>query len=421
MKLYFETYGCTSNRADTEIMEGLVEDSHEIVGRPEDCDVAVINSCGVIDGTTRKVMRRVREMKGAGKRVVLAGCLPRIDPDSLQDCRPDFVLGPDSIGSIGDVLGSLEDGNDGGSVQTLKVTGFDKAAARRRPDGSVIRAIPIAEGCLGGCSYCGTRFARGRLHSYAPESIEAGVRSALSWGCREIQLTAQDTGAYGADIGTDLAELINRVCMVEGDFRIRVGMMNPAHLMGFLDDLIEAFANEKVYKFLHLPVQSGDDRVLQDMRRGYGVEEFTEIVQRFRKAHPGLTLSTDVIIGYPTEDEEAFERTYRLIERIGPDILNITRFSPRPGTPAARLRDMPDRIKKERSRRMSILAREVSSQINRGYVGREEQVLVTEYGKKGTLLARTHSYKQVVLREGVPGEFRRVRIKDSTAHYLVAG
>jgi tRNA A37 methylthiotransferase MiaB len=197
-------------------------------------------------------------------------------------------------------------------------------------------------------------------------------------------------------------------------------MMNPSSISKNTSDLIEAYGNEKVYRFLHIPLQSGDDEILSDMRRGYRVENFKGIVEEFRKRIPGLTLSTDVIVGYPLEDETSFSKTYRQIKKIQPDILNITRFSPRPNTPASTLCDMPDWIKKERSRKLSSLARQISTEHNQEYVGRVERVLITGIGKNNSLLGRTDSYRQVVLKSGRIGEFKKVKIKDSRAHYLIA-
>jgi tRNA A37 methylthiotransferase MiaB len=155
------------------------------------------------------------------------------------------------------------------------------------------------------------------------------------------------------------------------------------------------------------------------MNRGYTVQDFIAIIRAFRKEIPHLTLSTDVILGYPTESEDQFLKTYQVIENIRPDILNITRFSSRPNTQAAALKDLPDRIKKERSRKMSSLAKKISLEINKEYLGKEEEVLITGIGRNTTLLARTKSYKQVVLGNGRIGEFRTVRIIESKAHYLV--
>jgi tRNA A37 methylthiotransferase MiaB len=156
------------------------------------------------------------------------------------------------------------------------------------------------------------------------------------------------------------------------------------------------------------------------MQRGYLIEEYKRVISKFRRAIPDLTLSTDVIIGYPNEDEESFMKTHRAIEAIKPNILNITRFSPRRNTKAASLKDMPDRIKKERSRKMSILAEGISKRLNENYVGTWQEVLITETGKKGTLLGRTSSYRQVVLRMGDMGEFKKVKIIDAKPNYLVA-
>jgi MiaB/RimO family radical SAM methylthiotransferase len=196
-------------------------------------------------------------------------------------------------------------------------------------------------------------------------------------------------------------------------------MMNLSHVAPIIDNLIESYQDEKVYKFLHLPLQSGDDEILESMHRGYTVREFRAIVGRFREAFPELTLSTDVIIGYPTESEKSFSKTISLIEEIVPDVLNITRFSPRPNTEAARLKDMPDRVKKERSRTMSSIAKRIALENNKKYVGRKVDVLITQHGKNGTFLARTCTYKQVVLKKGKVGDFTQVTINNAHPHYLI--
>ena len=189
-----------------------------------------------------------------------------------------------------------------------------------------------------------------------------------------------------------------------------------------------AYGSDKVFKFLHLPVQSGDDAILESMRRQYTVSQFEEIVCRFRRAFPEITLSTDVIVGFPGESEEQFEATMELIRRVRPDIVNVTRFSPRDGTPAA---TMPGQIVgwkvKERSRRLTRLRFQIARETNERFIGREASVLVTEPGKPGTVLARTPEYRQVVLREPAAiGEFLRVKIDgarptDLSGHLLTNG
>ncbi len=414
LKVFFETFGCTSNQADTGIMKSLLENSHHLVSSRRDCDVVVINSCAVIDRTERKVLKAAKAARAEGKKVVLAGCLSRINPDAVSRFKPDSIVTPDSI----DLIGPAVDGAVKGGFTAASTHRVDKASLRD-VKGQLIGAIPIAEGCLGLCSYCGTRFARGRLRSFSQQSIIAAVKRAVMSGAGEIQLTAQDTGVYGMDTGPRLPELLNQVCTVNGDFKVRVGMMNPTYAAPILEGLIQAYECEKVYKFLHLPLQSGDDAVLAHMKRGYRVDDFIGVVARFRKAFAGFTLATDVIIGYPTEDEAAFEKTLSIVEELRPGVLNITRFSPRPMTSAAMLKGLTDRVKKERSRRMSKLAKKIFLENNENFLGQRMEVLVTELGKNGTFLARTDGYKQVVLDSGVLGEVREVEIIDAEAHYLI--
>lgn len=413
MRVYFETYGCTMNQGDTEIMRGIVSREHEVVDDPLKCDVAVINSCGVVQRTENKVMRSERNLRGMGKKVLIAGCLPRINFSAVQNA--DGILSPGNLDLIEEALEAVVKGD---RFVNLNHHRLEKTCLPRCRNEGVVAVVPISEGCLGSCSYCATKNARGRLRSFEPGGIIRDVREALSQGCREIQLTAQDTAAYGVDIGESLPGLLQALAEVEGEFRIRVGMMNPENALPIYKELMECFSSEKLYRFLHLPVQSGDDSILESMNRDYTVKEFAWMADTFKKL--GGTLSTDVIVGYPGEDEESFLRTYEVIEDIRPDILNIKRFSPRPGTRAARLRDMPGRIKKERSRSLSRLHSRIGMELNREFIGGRFIVLVTEEGKKSTMLGRTDSYKQVVLGKGFLGEFKKVTVKNATSTYLVA-
>ncbi|HTD81359.1 MAG TPA: radical SAM protein, partial [Thermoplasmata archaeon] len=229
---------------------------------------------------------------------------------------------------------------------------------------------------------------------------------------RDIKLTGQDTAAYGMDTGTSLAELLNAITRIPGEFRVRVGMMDPLTALPILDDLIRAYSPGTVYKFLHLPVQSGDDGILDAMKREHTVAEFERIVAEFRRAIPEVSISTDIIVGFPGETEEAFDRTMDLLRRVRPDTVNITRFSPRAGTPAATMRDQVQGWRvKERSRRLTRLRMAIAREIHESFVGRELAVLTTEPGKAGTTLARTDAYRQVVLPSEEPiGEFGVARI-----------
>jgi len=287
--------------------------------------------------------------------------------------------------------------------------------------GGITEILPVAQGCLGRCTYCITRLARGPLVSYDPDGLLEHTRNAVSSGCREILLTAQDTAAYGLDRRTDLGRLVGGICSVPGDFRIRVGMMNPDNLGRIIDSYLSSWLDHKVYKFLHLPVQSGSDDLLERMGRGYSVEDFLRMVRRFREAFPDMTLSTDVILGFPGETEEDYLMTRDLVETVRPNILNITRFSPRPGTPAFSSRDrVPGCKVKKWSRDLTGLRFEISGDVYRRLRGRVERVLITEIGKDGAVIGRTDTYWPVVIPEEVPlGNFIEVELIDSAPTHLV--
>ncbi len=415
MKVYFETYGCTMNQGDTEIMMGLVK-NHKIVNNAQDSEIIIMNTCGVIEYTERKIIKNTKKYQAQGKKVIISGCLPKINPDVIEKTSPDAIISARSLGSINNAIETVKRNRQ--FIQVKNNNPIKSNTTKRRTQ-HPIAIVPISEGCLGRCSYCGTRFARGRLRSSPISSIVKETEKCVSHGFKEIQLTAQDTGAYGMDNDERLPSLLKEICKILGDFRVRVGMMNPEHVLKIQDNLIEAMQDEKIYNFLHLPLQSGDDKILQDMNREYTVKDFQRILERFRENLDQLTFSTDIIVGYPTETEEAFQKTYKIIEKTRPDVLNIKRYSKRPNTPASKLKDMPDRIKKDRSRLLTRLHQEIGEKNNGKFVGKKYRILITENGEK-SMKARTDTYKQVVLEKGELGGFLTVKIKDATASYLIA-
>ncbi|RLG34280.1 hypothetical protein DRN80_03585, partial [Methanosarcinales archaeon] len=268
--------------------------------------------------------------------------------------------------------------------------------------------------------------ARGRLKSQSPDRICRALKSAVAAGVKEIRVTAQDCAAYGfdrMDTAVKLPELLRMLTEVEGDFRLRIGMMNPFTLLRIIDkhELLEAFESDKVFKFFHIPVQSGSDKVLSDMRRNYKAADFIEIVRRIRRRFHYCTICTDFIVGFPTEGEDDFQASMQLLEEIKPEKVNITRFSPRPGTEASKLKDMLARDKKIRSRIMSATYHRIALAANNQLIGAELPVLVTERGDKGGVIARDPSYKTIIIEEDLPpGSFHKVRVKDARSTYLVA-
>jgi threonylcarbamoyladenosine tRNA methylthiotransferase CDKAL1 len=402
LKVFVEAHGCTQNYGEARLMtEALVERGHTVTHSEEDADAHVLVTCTVIETTERAMVRRMGELAAYDKPLVVAGCMAVAQRERVLATVPRAkLLPPRKWPQIVDLLGAGTACGDRAAELESESLGWRDAI------------VPVAQGCAGRCTYCITRVARGRVSSYPIDAIVAVVRRHVDRGVREIKLTGQDTAAYGRDTGPNLADLLKAIDDIPGAFRVRVGMADPLTVYPIVDQLIRAFRSPKVFSFLHLPVQSGSDATLEAMKREYTVEQFEEIVSRFRGAFPDLTLSTDAIVGFPGETDADFESTMQLVERTRPDIVNVTRFSARAGTPAA---TMPGQVVgwrvKERSRRLTRLRFEIAQRANSRLVGRETVALVTEPGKARTTIARTPEYRQVILPGVAPiGEFVRVRI-----------
>lgn len=286
----------------------------------------------------------------------------------------------------------------------------------------VIGITQILEGCLGNCTYCMTRYAKGGLFSYPKEKIIENVKNDLKNGCREIWLTSQDNGAYGLDEGNaELPGLLNEIASLKGKFFLRLGMMNPNHALNILDKLIECYKNDKMFKFLHVPLQSGSDKVLRDMNREYKSKDFIKIIKKFKKEFPNLTISTDIIAGYPTEKEGDFYDTLNVIREIRPSVLNISKFWPRQKTTAAKLEQLDANVIKKRATEAMNIHREIAFEENKKMIGWQGACLVDRHGFGDTFLARNTGYKLIILRgKNLLGKFLNVKITRAMPHYVFA-
>lgn len=410
MKIQIETYGCAMNQADSEFIVGMLKGhGHEISA---DADIIVVNTCVVKSPTENKLMKRLRELDGAGKKVIVTGCLPSARPDvSAQFPRFSFI--GTNVGEIATAVSSVSKGE---RFIGINEPG-DKVCIPKIRKNPVVDIVPIAQGCQGSCNYCIARIARGELRSFPAAQILKQIEGAVKEGAKEVWITAQDTGAYGLDTNSGLPKLLRGIVKIPADFKARIGMMNPNHALKFTDELIEIYRNDKIYKFLHLPVQSGDDGVLADMGRQYTVSEFESIVERFREIN--TTISTDVIVGYPTETEEAFQNTIALIDRFRPDVLNISRFWSRPGTKASTLKQLPGRETKRRSRIMNDVFKRVGKEQNKKWLGWKGPALVSEGNDDGTFTARNYAYKPIVVAGNeLLGKTVQVKVTECTYYDL---
>ena len=419
MKVFIETYGCSANVNDSEIMAGLLcKGGHSIARTAEEADAVIVNTCTVKGPTEAKIRNRIRQLRtDSGRMLVVAGCMAEAQTETVRKLAPEAAI----IGThkIDEIAGAIE----GRTALAVGEGRVNKAALPKVSVNSGISIIQINEGCLGACSFCITKLARGNTFSYPMGTIRNSVEEAVKSGCREIWLTSQDTGTYGLDRRADLPRLLHEICNVNGDFFIRVGMMNPTLANHLLQPLIDAFKNGKVFKFLHIPLQAGSSKVLAAMKRGYTIETFRKIVSDFRRQLPGVTIATDIICGFPTETDEDFEETIAVIEEVKPDVINISRFWPRPGTTAAGMRRLPDGVVMTRSRRAHHLARRLALENNRQWLGWEGRIILNENGKKqGNFIGRNFAYKPVVVNGAgmALGMEVPVRIIGADADWLMA-
>ncbi|RME54974.1 tRNA (N(6)-L-threonylcarbamoyladenosine(37)-C(2))-methylthiotransferase [Candidatus Woesearchaeota archaeon] len=415
MKIKIITFGCSNNLAEAEVMAGLLKSAgHEIVENGE--DLRVVNVCSVKGPSLNKGLKEVRSSPVP---VIVTGCIPKEEVDNIKSIRHDIsLLSTHNIEKIVDVAEYLFDG-----ITTINVEkkNMNKVCLPKLRKNSMISVVPISSGCYGSCSYCSVKLIKGDLFSYDKELVVKEVKDSLNEGCKEIWLTSQDNGAYGLDKNSSLPELLNEILKIKKDFKVRLGMTNPQYVCKYLNEFIEIFRDEKMFKFLHMPLQSGSNRVLKDMNRPYKVEDYLKAVKMLKQHHPMLTVSTDIIVGYPIETEEDFNLSLHVIKDSKPDVLNLTRYWPRPNTPAAKYKMLDGTLVKQRVQRALEIFKEIALKNNLGWVGWSGDVLIDEAGKNGTFIGRNFAYKPVIVKGDYElGQKVKVKIKKVTAYELFA-
>jgi MiaB/RimO family radical SAM methylthiotransferase len=386
-KAYVETYGCWLAKADAEVIRQRL--GYEEASTAEEADLVLVYTCAVREDGEVRQLARIRELATLGKEMVVAGCLVRLRPYTVKTAAPRAkLLYPAEV--------------EGGREREMKIL--------PRYDGGVIYTVPLQVGCLGNCTFCATKYTRGGagyVKSADPDDVIRRVKEAVAKGAREIYLTGQDVITYGFDMrwrrGWTLPDLLERILReVEGEYRVRIGMSEPWVFEKFADQLLDiAKRDHRVYRYFHLPVQSGSDRVLKAMGRRYTVDEYRALLRKIRRVlGDHVFIATDVIVGFPGEDEEDFAASVRLVEELQFDKVHVARFSPRPFTEAAVMsRQVPDAEKKRRSKTLSQVALRVAHLRNGLRVGQRDAVLVDEVDH-GLVVGRASDYRQVVVKRG---------------------
>ena len=407
MKACVLTWGCQLNAHRSEEIEGVLEQAgYRLVDRPEEADVVILNTCMVRQRAEDKVIGRVGELarlRRQGTLIGVGGCMAQGRKEELFRLAPgiDFAFGTADISRLPELIQRARRGERPAHFPEPRA--WEPLPVRRR---SPFKAyVTVAEGCSHACSYCIVPFVRGPLRSRPLPEILQELRELAAAGYQEVTLLGQNVDAYGKDLGdgTDFALLLREVARVPIP-RIRFTSSHPAYMT---EDTIAAIAEgANICEHVHLAVQSGSDRILRAMRRGYTREGFLAIVERLRRAVPGINITTDIIVGFPGETERDFRDTLSLIEEVGFGTVYVATYSPRPYTRAARLPDsVPREEKARRLQEVLALARRIAHELHRRHIGDTVEVLVEGYlPEKECYYGKTRDFRTVLL----PGEERLV-------------
>ena len=415
-KIFVEAYGCSASFSDSEMISGLIlNGGHTLVDSSSKSDLNIIVTCSVKDATANKMIHRIKSLNT--KPLIVAGCFPKAEKSTVEKFSGNAsLLGPNSLGKTLQVITSTLKGTKQIALEDSDLSKVGLPKVRLNP---VVGIVEIASGCMSECTFCQTKLSKGDLTSYRIGDIVRQIETEINEGCKEIWLTSTDNGCYGFDINTDLPSLIDTVVEIPHDFKVRVGMMNPMYLARIKDNLIKSFDSDKVYKFLHVPVQSGSNKVLNDMKRGHTSETFRDIVRKVRDRFSEFTISTDVIVGFPSETLEDFEKTVKLLKETKPDVVNFSKYSARPGTEAAEWEQIDVSEVKKRSRFIFDLVNQIALENNQKWIGWKGEVLFDEKTDE-RVKGRNFAYKSIFIDESVKiGQKHLVEITDVTKHSLV--
>ena len=437
MNLYIETYGCQMNFADSEVVASiLIKAGHRIVDSLDDADCVLINTCAIRDNAEQRVRHRVRELQAQQQRhrlhIGVLGCMAERLQSQLmvEEENVSFVMGPDTYRRLPEVLENLTaSANSKFEIQNSKFSTETYADIQPvRLGGNGISAyISIMRGCQNYCSYCVVPYTRGRERSRDPQTIVDEARTLCEQGYKEVTLLGQNVNSYlwkdeaGQTVG--FPELMERVALVSPQLRVRFATSHPNDLS---DELLQVMArHDNICRCIHLPVQSGNNRMLKLMNRHYTVEWYLDRVAAIRRYLPDCSITTDVIAGFCSETEEEHQDTLRLFRQVGYDYAYMFKYSLRPDTYAAKhlTDDIPDEVRTRRLEEIIALQGEIALENNRREVGRTYEVLVegTSRRSKEQLFGRNSQNKVLVFDRGDarPGDYVQVKVTDCTAATLL--
>ena len=374
VSFYIETYGCQMNKYDSELVRTILKDSgYEETGSPEDSDIIIINTCAVRDHAEQRAMGRITVFKNwksmkSGRRLGVIGCVAQVSSEKIIKNYPyvDFIAGPDSYRKLPDMI---SEHTDGSCIDTLLNSGETYSGIEPTRTGDVTGWLSIARGCNNFCSYCIVPYTRGRERSRSSQDIIKELYSMAQSGTKDVTLLGQNVNSYN-DGETNFAGLLSKASGIPGILRVRFLTSHPKDIS---IELLKVMAeNEKICPHLHLPMQAGSDRVLKAMNRGYTIGHYMDIVEKAKTIVPDLTLTTDIIVGFPGESDEDFDGTFNTMKDIKFDDAFTYRFSPREGTKAAKMTNkIPEYIIHERLDSIIALQRDISLLKRKNMMGKK--------------------------------------------------
>lgn len=416
-KYYIETFGCALSKFDSSTMDSILsQNGYEKTEYPDNADIIIVNTCAVRLDTEAKIIKRLNEIKKSygNARLIVSGCLAKARPSLINKVVPNASLvSPQNSTKILDVVKSE---NRSILIEGDRNTDFLPTP----PIEDSIATIMVEEGCVDNCSFCITKLARQTLKSYKPRVILDTIQKLVDKGVKEIRLTGQDIAAYGLDFNPKfrLDDLIKIILdKVKGEYRIRIGMMTPDKSMEIIDKLLELYEDERIFKFFHIPVQSGDNNMLKIMNRNYSIEEYKYLHNKIKSKYPDSLFATDIIVGHPGEDEEAFQNTVKLVKELKFERVYLAQYSIRPRTKAASMNQIPEVIKKKRSLVLNKLIKEIEEKIYEKYVGKTYKVLITSHGfRENYVVGRLNNYFPVAIKGGkeLIGKTAMVKVNKAT-------
>ncbi|HKR72633.1 MAG TPA: tRNA (N(6)-L-threonylcarbamoyladenosine(37)-C(2))-methylthiotransferase [Candidatus Nitrosocosmicus sp.] len=398
IKFWIEAYGCSANFSDMEIIAGILQqDGFNLVDQPEEADINFIVTCSVKNSTEHKMINRIKTLTNFNKPLVIAGCLPAADERMVKSLSPHAsLIGPGSIKSISTLSLSALQHNP---LTKLESSNDEKVNLPKVRINPIISIVQIATGCLSDCTFCQTKLAKGHLKSFRTGHIINQIKSDVEMGSKEIWLTSTDNGCYGLDIGTNIVNLLKSCEQIDTYFKIRLGMLNPMYLKNFGKELSITYStNNKLFKFIHIPIQSGSESILKKMKRSNTVNYTIELVERLKNFIPNITIATDIITGFPSETDEDFDKTLKLLRDIAPDIVNSSKYSSRPGTVASKMVKVNDEIISRRSETLHKLIKNIALEKNSKWQGWKGEMLIDDI-ENGILKGRNDYYKSISLNQ----------------------